>query len=337
MRSVSRVMTGLLLGSALVLPSLAAAQDAPPPRPRAGQGDMRGAMMNADSRREAMERYRASQGAPEQPRPAPAPAAPSRDWNREGNRDDRHPAPPVQATSTPRPGAGTTPPDRNWSSDRRTWDRDGDRNWSTDRSRWGGEDRRDGRPTPPPPGSPDNGGDRRDRDGRNWDGRDRDGRDGRAGEGRGWDGRGADRLEQDRRDRDRELRDRNDRGWDHADHDRDGRSWDRNDGRRDDRRWDRAWRDDRRYDWRGYRDSHRNVYRLPRYVAPRAGFGYRRWYPGYRFDPWFYGSSYWIGNPWQYRLPPAYGDYRWVRYYDDAVLVDLRSGEIVDIIYDVFF
>ncbi|MFP5456141.1 MAG: RcnB family protein, partial [Alphaproteobacteria bacterium] len=32
-----------------------------------------------------------------------------------------------------------------------------------------------------------------------------------------------------------------------------------------------------------------------------------------------------------------YGDFRWVRYYDDAVLVDLRSGEIVDIIYDVFF
>ncbi|WP_296626155.1 RcnB family protein [Rhizorhabdus sp.] len=331
MRSVSRMMTGLLLGSALVLPSLASAQEAPPSRPRAGQGDMRGAMMNADSRREAMERYRASQRPAEQARPAPTTPAPTRDWNREGNRDDRRPATATPGPQAPR--AGTTPPDRNWSSDRRTWDRDGDRNWSTDRGRWDGENRRDGRPTPPPPGTPNAGGDRRDRDGRNWDGRDRDGRDGRAGDGRGWDGRGADRVDQNRRDRD--WRERDGRGWDRAD--RDGRSWDRNDGRRDDRRWDRAWRDDRRYDWRGYRDSHRNVYRLPRYVAPRPGFSYRRWYPGYRFDPWFYGSSYWIGNPWQYRLPPAYGDFRWVRYYDDAVLVDLRSGEIVDIIYDVFF
>lgn len=336
MRSVSRMMTGLLLGSALVLPSLASAQEAPPAQPRAGQGDMRGAMMNADSRREAMERYRASQRAAEQPRPGPS--VPARDWSRDANRDDRRPAPPAPVTQAPRPGAATTPPDRNWSTDRRTWDRDGDRNWSTDRGRWGGDDRRDGRPTPPPPG---NGVDRRDGDGdrRNWEGRDRAGRD---RDGRAWDGRGGDRLEQDRRDRDREWRDRewrdrNDRRWDRSDRDRDGRSWDRNDGRRDDRRWDRAWRDDRRYDWRGYRDSHRNVYRLPRYVAPRSGFSYRRWYPGYRFDPWFYGSSYWIGNPWQYRLPPAYGDYRWVRYYDDAVLVDLRSGEIVDILYDFFF
>lgn len=327
MRSVSRMMTGLLLGSALVLPSLASAQEAPPARPRAGQGDIRGAMMNADSRREAMERYRSAQRTAEQPRPAPA--SPGRDWNR----DDRRPTPAAPVTQAPRPAAGTTTPaspDRNWSTDRRTWDRNGDRNWSTDRERWGGAN---GRPTPPPPG---NSVDRRDRDGdrRNWEGRDRDGRD---RDGRGWDGRGGDRLEQARRDRDREWRDRNDRSWNRGDRDRDGRSWDRNDGRRDDRRWDRAWRDDRRYDWRGYRNSHRNVYRLPRYVAPRPGFSYRRWYPGYRFDPWFYGSSYWIGNPWQYRLPPAYGDYRWVRYYDDAVLVDLRSGEIVDILYDFFF
>lgn len=327
MRSVSRMMTGLLLGSALVLPSLAAAQEAPAPRPRASQGDMRGAMMNADSRREAMERYRASQRDAGQPRPAPSPPA------RDGSRDDRRPTPAAPERQAPRPAAGTTAPaspDRNWSTDRRTWDRSGDRNWSIDRERWGGAN---GRPTPPPPG---NGDDRRDRDGdrRNWEGRDRDGRD---RDGRGWDGRGGDRLDQNRRDRDREWQDRNDRGWDRADRNRDGRSWDRNDGRPHDRRWDNSWRNDRRYDWRGYRDSHRNVYRLPRYVAPRAGFSYRRWSPGYRFDPWFYGSSYWIGNPWQYRLPPAYGDYRWVRYYDDAVLVDLRSGEIVDILYDFFF
>ena len=41
-------------------------------------------------------------------------------------------------------------------------------------------------------------------------------------------------------------------------------------------------------------------------------------------------------DPWYYRLPPAYDDYRWVRYFDDVMLIDLRSGEIVDIIYDFF-
>ena len=35
------------------------------------------------------------------------------------------------------------------------------------------------------------------------------------------------------------------------------------------------------------------------------------------------GNSYWLNDPWQYRLPPAYGPYRWIRYYDDALLVDI--------------
>ncbi|WP_342449817.1 RcnB family protein [Sphingomonas jejuensis] len=36
-------------------------------------------------------------------------------------------------------------------------------------------------------------------------------------------------------------------------------------------------------------------------------------------------------------MPPAYGSYRWVRYYDDALLVDVRSGYVVDVIYDFFW
>jgi hypothetical protein len=51
----------------------------------------------------------------------------------------------------------------------------------------------------------------------------------------------------------------------------------------------------------------------------------------------FYGSNYWINDPWQYRLPPVYGPYRWVRYYDDVLLVDVYSGEVVDVIYDFFW
>ena len=51
----------------------------------------------------------------------------------------------------------------------------------------------------------------------------------------------------------------------------------------------------------------------------------------------FFGSRYWINDPWRYRLPEVYGPYRWVRYYDDVLLVDIYSGEVVDVIYDFFW
>ena len=38
-----------------------------------------------------------------------------------------------------------------------------------------------------------------------------------------------------------------------------------------------------------------------------------------------------------YGLPPAYGPYRWVRYFDDVMLVDVRSGIVADILYDFFW
>jgi Ni/Co efflux regulator RcnB len=117
----------------------------------------------------------------------------------------------------------------------------------------------------------------------------------------------------------------------------DGRDWrGGNDGR--DGRWNNGWRNDRRYDWQGYRSQNRNAYRMPRYYAPRGyGQDYRRFSSGYRLQPYYYGSGYWINDPWQYRLPPAYGSYRWVRYYNDVALVDIRSGLIADIIYSFFW
>ncbi|MGB3928318.1 MAG: RcnB family protein, partial [Sphingobium sp.] len=48
-------------------------------------------------------------------------------------------------------------------------------------------------------------------------------------------------------------------------------------------------------------------------------------------------NSYWINDPYQYRLPPSYGTLRWVRYYDDALLVDIRDGYVVDVIHDFFW
>ncbi|WP_240913813.1 RcnB family protein [Sphingomonas sp. HDW15A] len=113
---------------------------------------------------------------------------------------------------------------------------------------------------------------------------------------------------------------------------RDGRRWSENH-----RRWDRDhWRGDRRYDWRRYRSHHRSLFRLGLYIDP-FGWGYRRWGIGSYLYPNYYSSSFWLNDPWQYRLPPVYGPYRWVRYHDDALLVDIYSGQVVDVIYNFFW
>jgi len=101
-------------------------------------------------------------------------------------------------------------------------------------------------------------------------------------------------------------------------------------------RWSRDWRRDHRYDWYGYRNHYRSLFRLGRYYDP-YGWGYRRFSIGFDLWPSYYGSSFWLDDPWQYRLPPAYGPYRWIRYYDDALLVNIYTGEVVDVVYNVFW
>jgi hypothetical protein len=107
------------------------------------------------------------------------------------------------------------------------------------------------------------------------------------------------------------------------------RDWNRN--------WSRDWRRDQRYDWQRYRYSNRNLFQGSRYYAPYGwDYGYRRFSIGFSLSYLLYDQQYWIDDPYDYRLPPAYGPYRWVRYYDDVLLVDLRSGQVVDAIYDFF-
>ena len=127
--------------------------------------------------------------------------------------------------------------------------------------------------------------------------------------------------------------------------DRDGdRRWDGNrDGDRrwsgnhdSDRRWTRDWRRDSRYNWSSYRNRYQSLFRLGRYYDP-YGWNYRRFSIGFSLSPSYYGSNYWLNDPWQYRLPPAYGPYRWVRYYDDALLVNIYDGQVVDVIHNFFW
>jgi len=102
-------------------------------------------------------------------------------------------------------------------------------------------------------------------------------------------------------------------------------------------RWTNNWRNDNRYNWRKYREQNRNYYRPGRYYAPYRDRNYSRISIGFSLGSGFFGPRYWINDPWQYRLPAAYGSYRWVRYYDDILLVDLRTGRVVDVIRAFFW
>ena len=102
------------------------------------------------------------------------------------------------------------------------------------------------------------------------------------------------------------------------------------------RRWNSDWRHDHRYDWNNWRRHHRSIFHLGWYYDP-FGWDYFRYGLGWRMWPSYYGRNYWLNDPWQYRLPPAYGPYRWVRYHYDAVLVNIYTGQVADIVYDFFW
>ncbi|MES1975434.1 MAG: RcnB family protein [Pseudomonadota bacterium] len=128
---------------------------------------------------------------------------------------------------------------------------------------------------------------------------------------------------------------------------RDGAWRGRNDGRRDgdwrnnggnNRNWNRNWHNDNRYNWRANRDRYRNNYHLPRYYAPYGwDYGYRRFGIGFTLSSILFEQNYWIDDPEYYGLPPVFGPYRWVRYYNDALLVDIYTGQVVDTVYDIFW
>ena len=103
------------------------------------------------------------------------------------------------------------------------------------------------------------------------------------------------------------------------------------------RRWNTHWRGRSRYDWYGWRNRYPGYFQVGAYYSPYRNYSYRRLSIGYFLDSLFFGQDYWIADPGYYRLPEAYGPYRWVRYYDDAVLVNIYDGEVADVIYNFFW
>jgi hypothetical protein len=240
-----------------------------------------------------------------------APAAqPQRQWSggqrqRGGSTRTQAQAPQAQPQQSPQ---AVQQQQQRWGGsrgDRSQWNNSGDRSrWTGSRSQWNGGERR-------PDAS-------------------------QARQGQQY----RDRVERERsRNGDRSQFNRGNRDWNDGNR---SRNWSGNrSGWNNDRnrgRWNNNWRGDRRYDWRGYRNSHRSIYRLPRYYAPSGwGYGYRRFGIGFTLNSILYSSNYWISDPYYYRLPEVDGPYRWVRYYNDALLVDIYSGEVVDVIHDIFW
>ncbi|HVF93935.1 MAG TPA: RcnB family protein [Sphingomonas sp.] len=98
---------------------------------------------------------------------------------------------------------------------------------------------------------------------------------------------------------------------------------------REDRQEVREDRRDLRQDRRGNRGGY--AYRGGAYRGPQ-GYRYSPVSVGHRFAPVYYGRNYWINDYASYQLTrPRFGYQRWVRYGSDVVLVDTRSGRVVQV------
>ena len=109
----------------------------------------------------------------------------------------------------------------------------------------------------------------------------------------------------------------------------------RYDHRRDGSHWNTNWRSDHRYDWRDRRRHHSSLFHIGLYIDP-FGWGYQPYSVGYQLYPNYYQQNYWI-DPGMYGLPYPPPGMQWVRYWNDALLVDTYTGEVVDSIQGFFW
>lgn len=103
---------------------------------------------------------------------------------------------------------------------------------------------------------------------------------------------------------------------------------------REERRDVRDARHEAREDWRDYRQSHRGEYNRGRWNAP---FRYHRWDNGANLRPAYYAPRYYINDWRRYRLTEPARHLRWVRHYDDVLLVNIRNGRVVTVYRDFFW
>ncbi|MGL5837300.1 MAG: RcnB family protein [Sphingorhabdus sp.] len=109
-------------------------------------------------------------------------------------------------------------------------------------------------------------------------------------------------------------------------------------GDRDDVREERGeYRDAKREyreDWRDYRQSNRDAFRATRFSAP---FRYRSFNNGVGIGRSYYAPRYYINNYDSYRLRSPGRNLRYVRHYNDVLLVNVRTGRVVEVYRNFFW
>jgi Ni/Co efflux regulator RcnB len=76
------------------------------------------------------------------------------------------------------------------------------------------------------------------------------------------------------------------------------------------------------------------------HIAPFAyppGWSYRRWAVGAMLPPIFLARDYFYADWMTLGLEPPPPGCEWVRYGPDLLLVDVSTGQVIDVAYDVFY
>jgi Ni/Co efflux regulator RcnB len=108
---------------------------------------------------------------------------------------------------------------------------------------------------------------------------------------------------------------------------------------RQDRREVRHDRQELRHDRRELRHDRRETrrdmrkHRRSAYVAPYRNWNYRPVTVGYRLQSPFYGSRYYINDYGAYHLRAPGRYQRWIRYGNDLLLVNVRTGRVLQVIH----
>jgi Ni/Co efflux regulator RcnB len=87
--------------------------------------------------------------------------------------------------------------------------------------------------------------------------------------------------------------------------------------------------------WLELRETNVELFRKPAYEAPR-GLRHPRVTSGDELAPAFYDKSFWIEDFATYRLPPLADDQQYIRYGNDVVRVNVRSGRVIRVYKDFF-
>lgn len=81
------------------------------------------------------------------------------------------------------------------------------------------------------------------------------------------------------------------------------------------------------------RDDRRDRQRS-RYVSPYRNWNYNRVRAGYQLRPAFYGSRYYVSDFSRRGLARPGRNQQWIRYGDDLLLVNVRTGRVLQAIYN---